>query len=266
MLFIQYIFLLQSTVLASTSVCVSCFLTAQVTITDQPESLTPLMFGETVSLSCTASSIPIPGITWFQVQNGMTIQLSNESGDVTIVSGKQNETTMMSTLQLSLNNEMDFTEYFCHGDNIFSSIDSNKVQTCEFSSMWVLLAVVCMYYLCHGSIAHDHTHPHTSTHTHPPAAPNITVHPQDMVATNGEEITFTCQARGNPTPYITWQLIPSATNILTTPRSTGQNEVKSELVIEATTALNGTVVSCAAKNPIGNITSNNATLIVTGRK
>ena len=127
-LFIQYIFLLQSTVLASTSVSYPVSPTAPVTITDQPESPPPLMIGETVSLSCTASSIPIPGITWFQVQNGMNIQLSNESGDVTIVSEEQDETTLMSTLQLSLNNEMDFTEYFCHGDNNFTSTDSNAVQ------------------------------------------------------------------------------------------------------------------------------------------
>ena len=76
----------------------------------------------------------------------MDIQLSNESGDVTIVSEEQDETTLMSTLQLSLNNEMDFTEYFCHGDNNFTSTDSNAVQieqACEPMLCLLMSSIPC---------------------------------------------------------------------------------------------------------------------------
>ena len=88
----------------------------------------PLLIGETVSLSCIASSIPIPEISWFQTQNGMDIELSADDNNVIITSVMQSETTLMSTLQLSLNNEMDFTEYFCRGDNNFVRTDSNSAR------------------------------------------------------------------------------------------------------------------------------------------
>ena len=86
----------------------------------------PLVIGETATLTCVASSIPSPVITWFRVQNGAgPVELVN-GGDVMIMI--VNDTTVRSTLQLVLANEADFAGYFCRGDNGFVSEDSNTVQ------------------------------------------------------------------------------------------------------------------------------------------
>ena len=133
----------------------------------------PFLIGDTASLSCTVSSIPIPGITWFRAQNGMQVQ--NNGDDVVIQSVMQNDTTVRSTLQLQLNNEMDFSGYFCRGNNGFTSRDSDTVQivqACEpFSSLLLIgpLAVCSTYLyciLCALDSSHMHTHTHSRSHHH----------------------------------------------------------------------------------------------------
>ena len=80
------------------------------------------MVGSTVTFTCTASSIPRPDVTWFKIQNEMDTQLMHNI-DITI-SEEMNTTSVRSTLQLRLVNEMDFTGYFCQGDNGFNMTDS----------------------------------------------------------------------------------------------------------------------------------------------
>ena len=103
--------------------------TALVVIVEQPVAPDrPLVIGQSATLTCVASSIPSPVITWFRVQNGAgPVELEN-GGDVMIMISEVDDTTVRSTLQLVLANEADFAGYFCRGDNGFVSVDSNTVQ------------------------------------------------------------------------------------------------------------------------------------------
>ena len=100
---------------------------APVVIEEQPVSTPPLLLGDVVTFSCAASSIPSPSITWFQGQPGIETPLVNDD-DIIIITVEANNNLVRSTLQLTLVNEMDFTDYFCRGDNGLSTTDSNVFQ------------------------------------------------------------------------------------------------------------------------------------------
>ena len=102
-------------------------LPAPVVIEEQPVSTGPLTLGDVATFSCTASSIPSPTITWFRGQPGMETLLMNDT-NVVIITVEVTDNMVRSTLQLTLVNEMDFTDYFCRGDNGFNTADSNVVQ------------------------------------------------------------------------------------------------------------------------------------------
>ena len=99
---------------------------AMVNITEDPQSAGPLLVGEMAMFTCQARSIPSPTLTWFRFQNGMMVELVNNSDDITITSQSQPEDsfTRPSVLSVRVTGDEDFTEYFCVGDNGFGSSTS----------------------------------------------------------------------------------------------------------------------------------------------
>ena len=97
-------------------------------ITQQPELLGSVT-GDTAILYCAASSIPTPHVTWFRIQNGVSAEQMNDSH--AIIHRMNNDSMMISTLQLGPIIDVNVTGYFCRGNNGFSSIDSNIVHILE---------------------------------------------------------------------------------------------------------------------------------------
>ena len=112
----------------------TCKTTAPVVITQQPELLGS-MTGDVAILYCAASSIPTPHVTWFRIQNGVSAEQMNESH--AIIHRTNNDSMMISTLQLGPTIDVNVTGYFCRGNNGFSSIDSNTVHILESKYIYV---------------------------------------------------------------------------------------------------------------------------------
>jgi len=78
------------------------------TITQGPVD-TPAMIGDTVMLTCTATGIPLPTITWMDENDNSVLVMSIDS------------TTILSTLTLLNLQDDDFGNYTCTATNMFGS-------------------------------------------------------------------------------------------------------------------------------------------------
>ena len=79
-------------------------------------------------LTCVASSIPIPEIKWFRVQNQFSVQLTNRSQS--LIHTEIDGCAVTSTLQLApITNFRSVTGFFCNGNNGFFQRDSYVVET-----------------------------------------------------------------------------------------------------------------------------------------
>ena len=87
-------------------------------------------------------------------------------------------------------------------------------------------------------------------------APNITTHPQNATVTEGENVTLSCDASGNPTPTISWTKDGSAVN---SPRVSLSPDYKQLTITNVNKADSGQY-RCVANNSNGTVTSNAATL------
>ena len=89
--------------------------------------------------------------------------------------------------------------------------------------------------------------------------PKITAQPQNNTATEGENVTLSCNASGNPTPSISWTKDGSAVN---SPRISLSSDNK-QLTITNVNRYDRGDYRCVANNSIGAaVTSNAATLDV----
>lgn len=78
-------------------------------------------------LTCTASSVPIPDLTWFQVKNGVLIEQTNTS-HVSVYHTVEDEFTLTLTLQFAPINDLTVTGYFCRGSNGHFHNDSHMIR------------------------------------------------------------------------------------------------------------------------------------------
>ena len=92
--------------------------------------------------------------------------------------------------------------------------------------------------------------------------PEITAHPLNETKTEGDNVTFTCDAIGNPVPLISWFRDGS-------PIDTSDNSSriifsvdKKQLAITNVSRSDSGEYRCVAENSVGNETSNVATLDV----
>ena len=90
--------------------------------------------------------------------------------------------------------------------------------------------------------------------------PDITTHPQNKTKKEGENVTLSCDASGNPMPTtISWTLNGSALTLGS--RISLSHDNKQLTIIDVTRGDSGQY-RCVATNSVGNVTSNEATLNV----
>lgn len=89
--------------------------------------------------------------------------------------------------------------------------------------------------------------------------PEITIHPQNGTITEGNSVTFSCEAIGNPSPSISWTKNGSPLSTIGDPRIT---ELNRKLTITNLNTTDGGEYRCVASNSLGIATSNPATLNV----
>ena len=89
--------------------------------------------------------------------------------------------------------------------------------------------------------------------------PEITTHPKNVTTTEGDNVTLTCNATGNPVPTISWTKDGSA--ISSNPRISLSADNK-QLTITNVNRTDSEEYRCVADNDFGNETSNAVTLDV----
>ena len=91
-------------------------------------------------------------------------------------------------------------------------------------------------------------------------APLITTQPQGGPVTEGDNVTLSCNASGNPVPTITWTRNGSVL-ISSVPRISFRAESR-ELTITTIDTADSGEYQCVANNSVGNDTSDAATIDV----
>ena len=99
--------------------------TAPVVFTKQPDLSDPMTTSANM-LTCTASSVPAPDVTWFQIRNGVSVEQTTSHAVIL-----EDELSVTSTLQLAPINDLNVTGYFCRGDNGFFHKNSNIIRTID---------------------------------------------------------------------------------------------------------------------------------------
>ncbi len=100
-----------------------------------------------------------------------------------------------------------------------------------------------------------------------PSAPSITTQPLSQTMTAGQGISFTVAATGNPTPTFQWQRLPAGATTWETLSEGGSYHgvTSATLTIDSVTAaMSGDEFRVMLSNASGSVTSNTATLSVSG--
>ena len=93
--------------------------------------------------------------------------------------------------------------------------------------------------------------------------PQFSTHPQNATKTAGDNVTFSCDASGNPVPTFSWNKDGSPVNTSANPRITFSADEKQLTITNVNQADSGSQYQCVANNSIGQaITSNAASLNV----
>ena len=95
----------------------------------------------------------------------------------------------------------------------------------------------------------------------------FSTHPQNATKTAGDNMTFSCDASGNPVPTFSWNKDGSPVNTSVNPRITFSADKKQLTITNVNKAESGSQYQCLANNSIGQaITSNSASLNVQCKK
>ena len=91
--------------------------------------------------------------------------------------------------------------------------------------------------------------------------PEISEHPQNQIVLEGLNVSFLCNASGNPTPTFSWTINGSPVNSTSNPRITFSAYNK-QLTITTVKRTDGGEYKCLASNSVNTVTSTAASLIV----
>ena len=91
--------------------------------------------------------------------------------------------------------------------------------------------------------------------------PEISEHPQHQTVLEGLNISFLCNASGNPTPTFSWTINGSPVNATSNPRISFSVSNK-QLTITSVQRTDGGEYKCLATNTVNTVTSAAAFLIV----
>jgi len=86
--------------------------------------------------------------------------------------------------------------------------------------------------------------------------PEITAHPLTETKTEGDNVTFSCDAVGNPVPTISWTRNGSPVDTSDNFSRIGFSVDKKELTITSVSRTDSGEYRCVAENSVGNETSN----------
>ena len=91
--------------------------------------------------------------------------------------------------------------------------------------------------------------------------PEISEHPQNQIVLEGFNVSFLCNASGNPTPTFSWTINGSPVNTTSNPRITFSAYNK-QLTITSVKRTDGGEYKCLASNSVKTVNSTAAFLIV----
>ncbi|XP_073259129.1 hemicentin-1-like [Porites lutea] len=91
--------------------------------------------------------------------------------------------------------------------------------------------------------------------------PEISEHPQNQIVLEGLNVSFLCNASGNPTPTFSWTINGSPVNVTVDSRISFSADNK-QLTITRVNRTDGGEYICFASNPVKTVTSTAASLIV----
>ena len=120
-------------------------LTAPVQFTEQPTPLASHTPSNQPLLTCTATSIPIPTITWFRIRNGTARQLTDGEEGVSVSAELgDDKCSVRSTLQLAaqITDHETMEGYYCMGDNGFFKIDSSTLDPLQCKNYKLSLSLL----------------------------------------------------------------------------------------------------------------------------
>ena len=127
-------------------------LTAPVQFTEQPTPLASHTPSNQPFLTCTATSIPIPTITWFRIRNGTARQLTDGEEGVSVSAELgDDKCSVRSTLQLAtqITDHETMEGYYCMGDNGFFKIDSSTLDPLQCKNYKLSLSLSCFFKFTH---------------------------------------------------------------------------------------------------------------------
>ena len=225
------------------------------TITTPPERETVVLQNDSFSLTCDASGVPTPDITWWRTwSNGSSTQVT-EGPNVFIMptSYVRNAT---SELNIQSAQPSDAGNYTCTATNVVGSVSATAnviVQgKCYFPHIYVINVLMIL----------------------PAVIPQITFPPSpyNYVANKTSNVTFVCTATGIPPPMIQWypSIGPGRTVALQgspIPFSTPGGyvwQVNATLTVTNVQQGDTGVYACWASNGVGPNITQNFTLFVQG--
>ena len=91
--------------------------------------------------------------------------------------------------------------------------------------------------------------------------PEISEHPQNQIVLEGFNVSFLCNASGNPTPTFSWTINGSPVNATVDSRISFSADNK-ELTITTVKRTDGGEYKCLASNSVNTVISTAASLIV----
>ena len=91
--------------------------------------------------------------------------------------------------------------------------------------------------------------------------PEISEHPQNQIVLEGLNVSFLCNASGNPTPTFSWTINGSPVNATVDSRISFSADNK-ELTITTVKRTDGGEYKCLASNSVNTVISTAASLIV----
>ena len=91
--------------------------------------------------------------------------------------------------------------------------------------------------------------------------PEISEHPQNQIVLEGLNVSFLCNASGNPVPTFSWTINGSPVNTTSNPRITF-SAYNTQLIITTVKRTDGGEYKCLASNSVKTVTSTAASLLV----
>ena len=225
------------------------------TITTPPVTQTVVLQNNSFNLTCDASGVPTPDITWWRTwSNGTSTQVT-EGPNIFIMptSDVRNAT---SELNIESAQPSDAGNYTCTATNVVGSVSATAnviVQgKCYFPHIYVINFLIIL----------------------PAVIPQITFPPSpyNYVANKTSNVTFVCTATGIPPPMIQWypSIGPGRTVAVQgspTPFSTSGGyvwQVNATLTVTNVQQGDTGVYACWASNGVGPNITQNFTLFVQG--